>query len=169
MDTNNLYSDFNYVKRGDAPINTFLDSLDRWGDYFGIQRRFNKPCEVWTAGMYGKVGSNGTWIGRIAVEENCRIPKPIVDTLNPAFSNGAIFPNPAVDWITFDFELEKSLFIKVELFDTKGELIKILYEDVALQGENRLTFNGFYLNQGMYVLRILNNDRVLFTEKLVKQ
>jgi len=169
MDTNSLYSDFNYIKRGDAPINTFLDSLDRWGDYFGIQRRYNKPCEVWTAGMYGKVGSNGTWLGRVAVEETCRVPRPIEDTLNPAFSGGTIFPNPSIDWVIFDFELEESLFIRVELFDTKGELIKVLYEDVALQGENRLTFNGYYLNQGMYILRILNNDKVLFTEKLVKQ
>ena len=119
--------------------------------------------------MYGKQGGNGTWIGRVAVEEVCRIPLPIEDMLNPAFSNGAIFPNPSVDWIIFDFELDESLFIKVELFDTKGGLIQVLYEDVALQGENRLTFNGFYLNQGMYILRILNNDEVLFTEKLVKQ
>jgi len=169
MDTNSLYSDFNYIKRGDAPINTFLDSLDRWGDYFGIQRRYNKPCEVWTAGMYGKVGSNGTWLGRVAVEETCRMPRPVEDTLNPAFNGGAIFPNPAVDWITFDFELEESIFIRVELFDTKGELIKVLYEDVVLHGENRLTFNGFYLNQGMYILRISNNNKILFTEKLIKQ
>jgi hypothetical protein len=65
--------------------------------------------------------------------------------------------------------LEESLFIKVELIDNIGGLIKIIYEDVALQGENRLTFNGFYLKQGMNILRILNNDKVLFTEKLVKQ
>ena len=169
MDTNQVYSDFNLIKLGEAPINTFVDSLDRWGDYFAIQRQYNSPCNVWTAGMYGKQGGNGTWIGRVAVEEACRIPVPIEDTLNPAFINGAIFPNPSVDWIMFDFELDESLFIKVELFDTKGGLIKVLYEDVALQGENRLTFNGFYLKQGMYVLRILNNDKVLFTEKLVKQ
>ena len=169
MDTNEVYSDFNLIKLGEAPINTFVDSLDRWGDYFAIQRQYNSPCNVWTAGMYGKQGGNGTWIGRVAVEEACRIPMPIEDTLNPAFSGGAIFPNPSVDWVTFDFELDESLFIKVELFDTKGGLIKVLYEDVALQGENRLTFNGFYLNQGMYILRILNNDKVLFTEKLVKQ
>ena len=169
MDTNEVYSDFNLIKLGEAPINTFVDSLDRWGDYFAIQRQYNSPCNIWTAGMYGKVGSNGTWLGRIAVEEDCRIPIPIEDSLNPAFNNGAIFPNPLVDWVTFDFELDESLFIKVELFDTKGELIKIIYEDVALQGENRLTFNGFYLKQGMYILRILNNDKVLFTEKLVKQ
>jgi hypothetical protein len=169
MDTNEVYSDFNLIKLGEAPINTFVDSLDRWGDYFAIQRQYSSPCNVWTAGMYGKTGENGTWIGRVAVEEACRIPTPIEDSLNPAFNNGAIFPNPSVDWVTFDFELDESLFIKVELFDTKGGLIKVLYEDVALQGENRLTFNGFYLNQGMYILRILNNDKVLFTEKLVKQ
>ena len=76
-------------------------------------------------------GGNGTWIGRVAVEEACRIPAPIEETLNPAFSGGAIFPNPSVDWVTFDFELDESLFIKVELFDAKGGLIKVLYEDVA--------------------------------------
>lgn len=169
MDTNEVYSGFNLIKLGEAPINTFVDSLDRWGDYFAIQRKYNSPCNIWTAGMYGKVGGNGTWLGRIAVEEDCRIPMPIEDSLNLAFNNGAIFPNPSVDWVTFDFELDESLFVKVELFDTKGELIKILYEDVALQGQNRLTFNGFYLNQGIYILRILTNDKVLFTEKLVKQ
>ena len=32
MDTNEVYSDFNLIKLGEAPINTFVDSLDRWGD-----------------------------------------------------------------------------------------------------------------------------------------
>ena len=172
MDTNSNYSGFNYIKRGEAPIDILTDTtMDRWGDYFGIQRNYKNPCNVWTAGMYGKTNTNGTWIGKISVNDICREPTPTSqeDSLKPAFNNGSIFPNPSIDWITFDFELDESLFIKVELFDTKGGLIKVLYQDVALQGENRLTFNGFYLNQGMYILRILNNDKVLFTEKLVKQ
>lgn len=173
MDTNELYSSFNYIKRGDAPINTFVDSLDRWGDYFGIQRDYANPCNVWTAGMYGKSPGNGTWLGKVAVAEVCRAPTPESEpensTLNPPFTTGVAFPNPIVDWVTFDFELEESMYIKVELFDAEGKLIKVLYEDVALKGENRLTFNGFYLNKGLYVLRILNNDTELFTKKLVKE
>ena len=78
--------------------------------------------------------------------------------------------NKAIEYIRKKkIKMEESLFIKVELFDTKGELIKVLYEDVALHGKNRLTFNGFSLNQGMYILRILNNDKLLFIEKLIKQ
>ncbi len=167
MDNDENYSNMTILKRGDAPINILNDTIDRWGDYFGIQRHFSEPCNVWMAGMYGKVGENGCWIAHVAASDTCRTPAPI-ETYDPPFASGSLFPNPAIDWITFDFELEEEQFLTIELFDAQGKLVRTLWEDQGKSGENRLSFNGFYLNKGLYILRIRNNDNILFTEKLIK-
>jgi len=168
MNNSSIYSDRNILKVGDAPINSFVSgNIDRWGDYFGIQRYYSEPCKVWMSGMFGKTVNNGSWISSIAVSDTCRTPDPII-TINPPFSEGSLFPNPAIDWITFDFTLNETMMVLIELYDIQGKLVKELYNDSAKEGQNRLTFNGYYLKAGVYFVRISNDRTILFTEKLIK-
>ena len=54
MDNLSNYSSRIKLKAGEAPINSFVSgTVDRWGDYFGIQRMYSEPCKVWMSGMYG--------------------------------------------------------------------------------------------------------------------
>jgi hypothetical protein len=169
MNNDEFYSDMMILKRGEAPINILSDTaIDRWGDYFGIQRNFSEPCKVWTAGMYGKSGENGCWIGEVYVSDTCRTPDPIEDTLNPPFNSSTLFPNPSVQWATWDFEMTEAAYVYIQIFDDRGRLVRVLHEGVAQAGENRFTFDSYYLNQGVYFLRITTYDEVLFEKKLVK-
>ena len=169
MDNSNNYSLKTILKHGEAPINSFVSGqLDRWGDYFGIQRRYNEPCKVWMSGMYGKTSSNASWISSVAVSDTCRNPDPVV-TFDPPFNNGTLFPNPAIEWIVYDFSLEETSMIVISLFDAQGKLVKTLFNDQANKGENRLSFNSFFLKKGLYIIRVTENKNVLFTKKFIKK
>ena len=51
---NGQYSDILQLKKGQNYVNNFNDGgYERWGDYFGLQRVFNKPYEVWLTGFFG--------------------------------------------------------------------------------------------------------------------
>ena len=89
-------------------------------------------------------------------------------TIEPPFTNGSLFPNPAVDWIIYDFTLEETSMIVISLFDAQGKLVKTLFNDQGNSGENRLSFNSYFLEQGLYILRVANQNEVLFTKKLIK-
>ena len=170
MNNDEEYSNFTYLKRGEAPINRSSgNTIDRWGDYFGIQRKYDEPCRVWMSGMYGKTNKNGSWISSVAVSDTCRTPTPPQDTsLNPIFSNGTLFPNPVLEWFNYDFNLENEGIISIELFDIEGRLIKNLYDDYVSKGENRISFNISHLNTGIYIMTVSNTEEILFRKKMFK-
>ena len=58
----NSYSDVIHFKDGLNFADAHSDSYERWGDYFGIQPKFNEPGTVWTTGYFGMSNNeNGTW------------------------------------------------------------------------------------------------------------
>lgn len=60
------YSNFVILKRGETYTNRHSDSYERWGDYFGIQPKFDEPGKVWTAGYYGGGNNqNLTWVSEL--------------------------------------------------------------------------------------------------------
>ncbi len=167
MNNEQVYSERIVLKEGEAPINSFVNgNVDRWGDYFGIQRMYSEPCKVWMSGMYGKINNNGSWISNIGVSEPCNAPNMI--TPESSFINGILFPNPSMDLTNFDFTMNETMMIIIELFDIQGKLIKELYHDSAKEGMNRLSFNSYYMKPGTYILRISSEEQTLFTEKLLK-
>ncbi len=168
MDNLNNYSERTQLKSGDAPINSFVNGqIDRWGDYFGIQRWYSNPCKVWMSGMYGGLTSNASWISSVAVSDTCRNPDPII-SIEPPFIDGTLYPNPSIDWMIYDFTLEETQMISISIYDTQGKLVKTLYNDQASSGENRLSFNTYYLEQGLYIIQISSQNEVLSTKKFVK-
>ena len=68
----------------------------------------------------------------------------------------------------YDFTLDQTQMISISIYDTQGKLIKTLFNDQVSSGENRLTFNTYYLEQGMYIIRISGNTNVLETKKFIK-
>ena len=72
MNNEKVYSHFTKLHRGTRAIDRLNGNIDRWGDYTGIQRKYDDPCRTWISGMFGKIGSNGSWITSTAVSDTCR-------------------------------------------------------------------------------------------------
>lgn len=61
------YSDVVILKEGLNFADAHSDSYERWGDYFGIQPKFNEPGKIWTSGYYGLSNNqNGTWFHELS-------------------------------------------------------------------------------------------------------
>ena len=65
--------------------------------------------------MFGKIGSNGSWISSVAVSDTCREKLPHL-FLEPSFQNGVLFPNPSNEIVYYDFTIEESLDLKILIF-----------------------------------------------------
>ncbi len=68
------YSDLVRIKNGLDYTDRHSDSYERWGDYFGIQPKFNEPGKIWTAGYYGLANHrNGTWMNELSSPDSAKI------------------------------------------------------------------------------------------------
>ena len=167
MNNNEIYSNFTKLHRGNRAIDRLNGNIDRWGDYSGIQRKYDDPCRTWISGMFGKIGSNGSWISSISTSDTCREPLPHL-FFEPAYNHGVLFPNPSKNFVNYDFSLEENLDLKISIFSIEGKLVTVLYNDLVNSGPNRLSFDITKLRVGSYLLIIENNDNRLFTKKLIK-
>jgi Secretion system C-terminal sorting domain len=83
-DNDGTYSKLLRMKNGE----NYVDRLggtpyERWGDYFGIQRKFDEPGVVFSTGFYGtKLKKNSTWMNRI------ESPDTTMMVLNTQFEPG---------------------------------------------------------------------------------
>jgi hypothetical protein len=95
------------------------------------------------------------------------------DYLPPTSDNGIyldqplkiiVFPNPASGITYVKFNQPVNDKCRIELFDNIG---KLLYSDEICKGEELVHFNTADLNNGLYILRIADNKRVIDVKKLI--
>jgi len=81
----------------------------------------------------------------------------------------SIYPNPFTDQINIQLTPSVNGSGYAELFNTSGTLIR--KDNIEIQnGQIQLEFSGIkILNPAMYVLRIIHNNRILLTEKVLKR
>lgn len=228
---NKKYSGIVKIKEGENYVDILNGAYERWGDYSGSQRRYNKPGKIWVAGSYGNSQKrNATWVSEMqspdstmmsiaiskvrdasmyqhsdgyAVIEATGGNEPysyswsngssnefsvdlgagkyavtVTDAYSCSFSDSieivqpepfsALFPNPATDMTTINFQLENEAMISISLYDSRGKLIKHLLEDQAKAGRNIFTFSTQPLARGNYFLEITSGGSKILTEKFVK-
>ena len=158
------YSETKMVKEGESNVRVFRDYLMRWGDYFGIQRKYNEDCKVWMSGYFGQGQENKTWVSEVILPGDC------YDTIVPEpFVENTLFPNPSVFESQFHFTLEEAQPITVDLTDANGKVVRVLYEDLAKKGENRITISTQNLAIGIYFVRVYSDNKSILVKKLVRQ
>ena len=162
------------VKKGYNYVNLISGSSERWGDYSGIQLKYNEPGVIWANGSFGKelegtLGTNkvnGTWIAKLSSPDTI-----INNTKQEMAANATLetYPNPFINEISIEFELKATVMGSIQLFNQNGQFVKTLYQDKIKAGKNRLSFSDFHLADGFYVLKVKADDQVLFSKTLVKQ
>ncbi|MCB9198202.1 MAG: T9SS type A sorting domain-containing protein [Flavobacteriales bacterium] len=164
-DNNSAYSEVIKLHTGLAPINILSGSVDRWGDYFGIQRKYNEPCNVWLAGMYGKQGANGCWISSVKTQSSCE--ENFAHVLeNATQPNANIYPNPVHNVAKLELFWKQSEMVTIKVVDIQGKTIELLYEDLLKKGNNQISFFTDHLTNGVYFLQIQSATDML-TKKFV--
>jgi len=67
------------------------------------------------------------------------------------------YPNPFNPSTKIIYELKKSDYIKLSLFDINGRLVKVLEEGMKNQGAHEFNFEGKELTSGIYFYRLESN------------
>ncbi|MFT4523282.1 MAG: hypothetical protein ACI8ZN_002235 [Bacteroidia bacterium] len=159
-----LYSPVVKIKEGDVSIDRQPGNPnERWGDYTGIQKKYNEVGVVWMSGSYGRTPNrNGVWIGSVKAD--------LTLTTTLSESVVSVYPNPVVGGAQGKFILAKDSRVKLNLYSVDGKLVQTTYEGDLKAGEYRFKFNGGKYLAGMYYLQVADNEgRSLATTSILIQ
>ena len=79
-----------------------------------------------------------------------------------------VMPNPFSNYVTIQVNLPATKKISIALFDTKGSLVKKVYEGEKPAGLQRFSIDGGNIANGLYFCEILINEQRIL-RKLVLQ
>jgi hypothetical protein len=136
--------------------------VERWGDYTGIQQKYNELGVCWLVGSYGSNNTNSTWLAKVKSTD----PFLSVNENTNSSSNLQVYPVPSSEIVNVQFEMRLSLLVDFSLVDMQGREIPLL-RDKANAGLNNFSFDASDLSNGMYVLYVKQNENVLFNKKIV--
>jgi|GEM_PF-5979053 len=101
----------------------------------------------------------GSLVG-IEEEMNSSIPE--------TFSLSQNYPNPFNPTTTIKFQLSKSTFVTLKVFDVLGREIETLVNEEKTVGEHTVQFNGSNLSSGMYLYRLdVGHGQFSQTKKMI--
>ena len=168
------YSPRQTIKQGNSYVNLISGTYERWGDYSGIQRKYNEPGVIWMNGSFGKMDSsgivservNGTWIASLSSPDTA-LSFIEQNSLEQTFLSA--YPNPVLNYINIEFEMPFTSLGSIELYNQNGQLVKTLYQDKIKAGRNLLTFSNFHLERGIYFVKINVQGQSIIAKRIVKQ
>jgi hypothetical protein len=79
------------LKAGENYANRHSDSYERWGDYFGAQRKFNEPKKVWLAGYFANQNSqNVSWLSEVSSLDSAKLLVDVMQDGSALFCDASI-------------------------------------------------------------------------------
>ncbi|MFO7723067.1 MAG: T9SS type A sorting domain-containing protein [Bacteroidales bacterium] len=162
------YSSRAEIKTGDAFIDIFPGSYERWGDYSGIQRKYNEPGTVWISGMFGiKSGVTRKLGTQIAEVVSGAFETPVV--VKNRNMEASLYPNPVIDLFGMEFNLDEPQDLVIELRNMSGQQVHRFFEGPVSAGKHGLTFSTRNLTQGVYLLVMTDKTgNIRYTHKVLK-
>jgi hypothetical protein len=153
-----------FVKEGLSSITVLSDSVNRWGDYTGNQRKYNETGVSWVNGSYGELnGANRTWIGKIkSTDPTTGISKP-----TPQVSQSNLYPNPSNEVVFIDFTVSKTQMVDFAIVDINGRTVAQLLHDKAKAGTNRFSFTVNDIPSGNYFLVITHENNPIHQQQFM--
>jgi len=155
------------IKKGDSYVNTYTATSERWGDYTGLQRKYNEAKTFWSAGYYGVykdfVHANSTWISKIKVDWGASAEQAGKTKPEPK-----VYPNPADEKLNVDFSIEQGGIYNYKIVNLQGKTVKHLIKTLTKPGVNELSFSLEPLDPGVYFVIAQQGQEVLFKQKFLK-
>ncbi len=167
-DQNREYGPIQTLQTGTDPVDRQTTLEERWGDYTGIQRKYNESQRMWVAGYRGITGNrNGIWITELSGPDDW--PLSVRDS-EPQKDLVVVYPNPTADRVSVQFSVtDGNRHTEVSLFDGSGKLVKVLARGTLKPGDHELSFTMQSLPAGNYNLVIQSGGEALLTEQIVRQ
>ncbi len=161
------YSDFVTIIEGTKPVDMLTTTVERWGDYIGIQRLYHQPGSVWISCSYGRQGNvNEAWIAKLAR------PEEMVATEDVEKQNINIqtYPNPTDDYVTLEVDNPDGKKLQVALYDASGKPVQVFFDgSPQYAGKATMTFSMHSLPPGTYIIKVEFDGSEVVSRKVVRQ
>ena len=90
-----------------------------------------------------------------------------VETIDQPINYISVYPNPASDELTINYQLKKSAVVNINLIDLQGKQHMVLNKETNAMGIQTESLNISHLPPGVYFLRLQAGNDVV-TKKVVK-
>ncbi|MFA5403383.1 MAG: M28 family peptidase [Ignavibacteria bacterium] len=122
----------------------------------------------WILKIYdNNAGNQGTllnWNMQLKYAATIGIKK--INSISKDFKLYQNYPNPFNPNTTIQFDLKDTQFAVLKVYDILGKEVKILVDDVLLQGSYKIDFNGSGLSSGIYFYK-LETEKFSETKKMI--
>ncbi|MSP58385.1 MAG: hypothetical protein EXR17_05920 [Flavobacteriaceae bacterium] len=156
------YSDYQILKKGQSIINyTFIKPKEqRWGDYEGIQAKYNEKGIYYLVGSWGKGNNMNAYVARVKIKDT------VAD--NP-IATMRVFPVPTTENLNIEFQVNTEATINGQVFNLNGQSVGIesgLSENSGATedrsrftltvepGTHRYALHTHGLAKGVYIVRL---------------
>jgi hypothetical protein len=159
------YSDFLKIKEGQTRIAYFgIDpDMQRWGDYEGIQWKFNEPGVFYTVGSYGRNNAMSSFISRIKIADSVW-KQPIASVrIFPVPSNNGIVN---IEWKGQLNETMQGVLTKLSGASSTNDHGQHSFIFTPVTGTNIYRLHTHNLSPGVYVLNLYKNTPIDNLERL---
>ncbi|MBK7958460.1 MAG: T9SS type A sorting domain-containing protein [Bacteroidetes bacterium] len=174
-----LYKDRNDVvhaplmlKYGLSSINVQTnpsDTIERWGDYSGIQQIYGDPNSVILSHYYARnTNTHGTWIAKLTLLDSLNEFTSIHKNISNA--HRVVYNNPFENNLELMYEMTNGDWVDISLYDLQGVKTKTLLRDFYSPGKYKFSMNTEELKRGIYILEIAsekNGDPI--RKKIVRE
>jgi len=76
------------------------------------------------------------------------------------------YPNPFNPATMISYDIKSSDFVKLTIYNAKGELVNTLINSMQSAGNHKVTFDGSKLNSGVYFYK-LETPTAVITKKMI--
>ena len=163
-DKNGNFSPIVATKNGLSNVNVLTDSVERWGDYTNIQRKYNTPGRAYVAGSWAKASGINCWVSIIDNQDFATG----VSNLN-LNDNSLLYPNPSINNFNVEFTLTEAEKVSFDLYDMQGQHVACLLNTFVKAGHNEFSFSTQPLTAGNYVFTITHGSDVISRKTLTVQ
>lgn len=160
------YSDMVRVKEGVGSIKLLAGKEQRWGDYMGAQHDWNDISggTIWIEGIYGRADNRyGNWMAKLN--------SPLLTVKEQVHTSpSSVYPNPAWQYLHFDFEVPASTVVDFAIYGLDGQLVDKLLRQKCKKGRNEIQFDVSSLPAGSYFLKAVDSEgQPITTKTFVKE
>lgn len=165
----NDYSDMLNIKGGEGSIKLLSGKEQRWGDYSGSHTDWDAIGAIWVEGIFGRKDFRyGNYMARLT--SPYYVPSAVADASTARATTARLYPAPAMEYVTFEFAVEKPQSFRFVIYDITGKVVDNLVDTYCKKGKNLIQFNVAPLAPGTYFLKALGSEgETIPVHKLIRQ
>ena len=129
----------------------------RFGDYIGVDTYDGKIVPVWTDDRDGNYNQE---IYTAVVDIPISVPENKIE--NESFILYQNYPNPFNSTTTIHFDLNEAMHIKVEIYNSSGQIVGIPADEFMNVGKQQINWNAEHLSPGIYYLKLSSAKAVSY-------